>query len=106
MVKYLIWSRVAHNDRLEILDYWRKRNKSNTYSKKINQLFELTADLISKYPKLGRPTELEGVRCKIVKDYLFTYRETDKSIEILTIWDSRQDIVKYERKIKKGSRQK
>lgn len=103
MVKKIIWSRHAHNDRLNILDYWIKRNKSNKYSKRLNQIFENTAELISKYPKIGKQTELPDIRYKIVKDYLFTYRETDDCIEILTIWDSRQDPVKFDKIIKRGS---
>lgn len=104
MAKQVIWSILAHNDRLEILDYWIKRNKSNSYSKKLNQIFEHTVDLISKYPKIGRQTEIEGVRYKIIRDYLFTYRESKDYIEILTIWDSRQDPEKFDRIIKKSSR--
>lgn len=103
MVKQIIWSRFAQNDRLCILDYWIKRNKSNTYSKRLNQIFENTAELISKYPKIGKQTELPDIRYKIVKDYLFTYRETKDHIEILIIWDSRQDPDKFDRIIKKGS---
>ena len=102
MVKQVIWSRLAHNDRLNILDYWTKRNKSVSYSKRLNQIFENTADLTSKYPKIGKQTEILNIRIKIIKDYLFTYRETDNYIEILTIWDSRQDPEKFERIIKKG----
>ena len=101
MVKQIIWSRLAHTNRLDILDYWNKRNKSNTYSKKLNKIFEHTADLISKYPRIGKQTELVSIRYKIVKDYLFTYRESEKFIEILTIWDSRQDPEKFDRIIKK-----
>ena len=103
MVKQIIWSRLAHTDRLNILDYWIKRNKSNTYSIRLNQIFENIADLISKYPKIGKQTEIKGIRFKVVKDYLFTYRETKDYIEILTIWDSRQDPEKFNRIIKKGS---
>ena len=101
MVKQIIWSRLAHNDRLNILKYWIEKNKSISYSKRLNQIFENTADLISRYPKIGKPTEVNGIRYKIVKDYLFTYRETEKFIEILTIWDSRQDSDKFDRIIKK-----
>ena len=101
MDKQIIWSKLAHNDRLNILDYWIKRNKSVTYSKRLNQIFEYTADLISKYPKLGKQTEIEGIRFKIIKDYLFTYRESKEFVEILTIWDSRQDPEKFDKIIKK-----
>ena len=103
MAKQIIWSRLAQNDRLRILDYWIKKNRSAKYSKRLNQIFEHTADLISKYPRIGKQTELEGIRFKIIRDYLFTYRETKEFVEILTIWDSRQDPEKFNRIIKKGS---
>jgi plasmid stabilization system protein ParE len=102
MVKQIIWSRLAHLDRFKILEYWIDRNKSNIYSKRLNQIFEGTADLISKHRKMGKETDVKNVRIKIIKDYFFTYRETETTIEILTIWDSRQDPSKFERIIKKS----
>jgi toxin YoeB len=103
MVKQIIWSKLALQDRRNILEYWIKRNKSNSYSRKLNQIFIETADLISKHPKIGKQTELAGIRYKVVRDYLFTYRETKKHIEVLTIWDSRQDPENFDRIIKKGN---
>lgn len=103
MVKQIIWSKRAHNDRIEILNYWNQRNKSKEYSKKLNEIFENTAELISKYPTIGKQTELPNIRFKIVKEYLFTYRDVFESIEILTIWDSRQDPNKFDRIITKDS---
>ncbi|MFW5663455.1 MAG: type II toxin-antitoxin system RelE/ParE family toxin [Bacteroidota bacterium] len=101
MVKQVIWSRTAHNDRIEILDYWMKRNKSSAYSKRLNQVFENTVELISKHPNIGKQTEIEGIRYKVIKDYLLTYRESVQFIEILTIWDSRQDPIKFDSIIKR-----
>jgi plasmid stabilization system protein ParE len=101
MVKRIIWSKIAHNDRLAILDYWITRTKSATYSKKLNQIFINISKLISKYPNIGKKTDIDNIRFKIIKDYLFTYRETSDTIEILTIWDSRQDPKKFEKIIKK-----
>jgi len=100
MAKQIIWSRLAHSDRLQILEYWINRNKSNVYSKRIYQIFEATTELVSKYPKIGKTTDLPDVRIKFVKDYFLTYRETDTTIEILTIWDSRQDPAKFDRILK------
>ena len=82
MVKHIIWSRLAHLDRF--------------------QIFEVTADLISKHPKIGKDTDIIGVRIKTIKDYFFTYRETETTIEILTIWDSRQDPSKFDRIMNKS----
>jgi hypothetical protein len=36
MAKKIIWSKLAHNDRLEILKYWYHRNDSAEYSIKLN----------------------------------------------------------------------
>lgn len=102
MVKQIIWSRLAHINRYQILDYWINRNKSNVYSKKLNQIFEDTADFLGKHPKIGKETDVQNVRIRIVRDYFFTYRETENSIEILTIWDSRQDPSNFDRIIKKN----
>jgi toxin YoeB len=105
MAKQIIWSELAHQDRIKILEYWIERTKSNNYSKQLNKLFEHTADLISKYPSLGKSTELENIRYKIVRDYYFTYRESNSRIEILTIWDSRQDPETFDRIISKDPNQ-
>lgn len=100
MAKQVIWSKLAQQNRRSILDYWISYTKSYAYSKRLNQMFENTADLISKHPKIGKITEIQEVRIKIVKDYYFTYRETETRIEILTIWDSRQDPENFKRILK------
>lgn len=102
MVKQIIWSRLAHLDRVQILEYWTNRNNSVVYSKRLNQIFEDTADLIRKHPRIGKETQVPNVRIKIIADYFLTYRETENSIEILTIWDSRQDPSTFDRIIKKS----
>jgi len=101
MAKQVIWSERAFKDRIMILEYWIVRNKSNRYSFHLNQVFENTADLISKYPKIGKKTEFQDIRLKIVKNYFLTYRETETKIEILTIWDYRQDPENLNRILKK-----
>ncbi|MEI7422843.1 MAG: type II toxin-antitoxin system RelE/ParE family toxin [Prolixibacteraceae bacterium] len=102
MVKQIIWSRLAQSNRYQILDYWINRNKSIDYSKKLNLIFEDIADFLSKHPKIGKETDVQNVRIRIVRDYFFTYRETENTIEILTIWDSRQDPSNFDRIIKKS----
>lgn len=101
MAKQVIWSKLAQQDRKSILEYWIKHNKSNLYSLRLNQIFENTADLISKHPKIGKKTQIQDIRIKIVKSYFLTYRETETRIEILTIWDSRQDSIQFTRILKK-----
>lgn len=76
MVKQVIWSLRAQDDRKEIFTYWNNGNKSKAYSKKLNILFKEAIKLISKFPQIGRPTEIESIRVKIVRDYLIVYEET------------------------------
>jgi toxin YoeB len=86
-----VWSPRAQKERKEILEYWRLRNKSNTYSKKLNQLFKESVKIITDFPQIGKSTDDTNTRLKIVRDYLIIYEETETQIFILTIWDSRQD---------------
>ncbi len=91
MAKQVIWSLRAQNDKKEILDYWRLRNKSNAYSKKLNELFKESIKIILDFPQIGKVTDDTRARIKLVRDYLVIYEETESKIFILTIWDSRQD---------------
>jgi len=91
MVKQVIWSIKAQNDRKEILQYWINRNKSTEYSKKLFNLFQEAVKLLVKHPTIGSPTEFGSVRSKIVRDYQIFYRDSADAIHILAIWDSRQD---------------
>jgi plasmid stabilization system protein ParE len=83
MARKVIWSFRAQIDRKQIFVYWNKRNGSNTYSKKLNRLFIETVDLISKFPDIGKLTNDQSARIKVV--------EINDLIFILTIWDSRQN---------------
>jgi addiction module RelE/StbE family toxin len=91
MVKQVVWSLRAQKERKEILDYWRKRNKSNTYSKKLDKLFRESVRIIKDFPQVGKTTDEQSTRIKIVKDYFLIYDETETQILILTVWDSRRD---------------
>ena len=91
MAKQVVWSLRAQKERKEILEYWRLRNKSTTYSKKLNQLFKESVKIITDFPQIGKPTDDVNTRIKVVRDYLIIYEETEFQIHILTVWDSRQD---------------
>ena len=57
MTKQVIWSLKAQNDKKVILNYWRQRNKSNTYSKKLNELFKESIRIIIDFPQIGKVTD-------------------------------------------------
>jgi plasmid stabilization system protein ParE len=91
MAREVIWSDKALDDLLSIFDYWNTRNKSTSYSKKLNLLFNKIIELITRYPSLGRPTQFNSIKVKIVKEYLIIYEKTPELLFILTIWDSRRN---------------
>ena len=91
MAKQIIWSSRAHTDRIHILQYWIERNKSKTYARKLNRLFKEATQLISNHPKVGKKTDVEHIRIKIVRDYFMIYEETESEILILRIWNNHQN---------------
>ena len=91
MAKKIIWTVSAQFDRKEIFAYWNEKKKSKTYSIKLNQLFIEATELLALHPLTGRSTTIENVHVKIVRDYLMVYKNTDLEIQILAIFDSRQN---------------
>lgn len=87
----IIWSLRAQQDRIDILDYWINRTKSTAYSRKLFDLFNSAVELISIHPEIGKPTNLKGIRAKVVRDYLIIYEDRETHLDILMIWDSRQN---------------
>jgi addiction module RelE/StbE family toxin len=87
----IVWSNRAKKRLYEILEFYIERNKSKTYSKKIQQLFNKEVRILIKYPELGLNTTEESTRGLIIKDYIIYYEITDDKIIIHTIWDSRQN---------------
>lgn len=101
MAKQVIWSDRAIDDLLKIFEYWNNRNKSVSYSKKLNELFNKAIALVANHSSIGKPSQIEDIKIKIVKDYLMIYEDTPELIIILTIWDSRRNPEDLEKIIKK-----
>jgi len=87
----IVWTNKANIERQDILDYWIMRNKSKSYSIKLNKLFIETLNVLSVHPNLGRKTGFSTIRVKIVRDYLIFYRVNKEELIVLSIWDSRRD---------------
>jgi plasmid stabilization system protein ParE len=91
MAKQIVWTHTAQIERKEILEYWIKRNKTKTFSIKLNKLFISALKDVSKNPFIGRKTDVQNVRAKIVRDYLLFYEVTPDYIYVLSVWDTRRD---------------
>ena len=100
MVRQIIWTEKAQNDRFEIFTYWNNKNKSVAYSKKLHQLIKASVQLICNHPMMGKQTDRKDVRVKVLRDYLIVYEITVKEIIVLTIWYCRQNPEDLKRIIK------
>jgi len=92
MAKFKIeWSIEARLDLLDILNFYIIRNRSTTYSKKLNSKINSSAKLIAKQPFIGTQTGIDTVRALITGDYQIIYEILDNTILISMIWDCRRD---------------
>lgn len=91
MAKRIKWSIHAVADRVSILDYWFQRIGNKKYSKKLDKSLKEVIKKLSVYPQLGRQLYNREERFFVKDSYQIFYTETSDSIEILHIWDSRQN---------------
>ncbi|MGS2738008.1 type II toxin-antitoxin system RelE/ParE family toxin [Sinomicrobium sp. M5D2P17] len=85
MAKKIIWTKKAKNEFIDILQYWINKNKSNTFSIKLNALIEEQLDLILDFPEIGKTTDIPNVYVKIIQKYLLYYEFVDDILYVLTI---------------------
>ena len=91
MAKKIEWTQTSIQDRFRIYHFWIENNKSDSYSKKLEILFNEAAQLISEFPEIGTETDYLDLRVKVVKGYKLFYRHQIDKIQIIRVWDSRQN---------------
>lgn len=89
--KKIIWSNRAEEEFKNILEFYIERNKSLTYSLKLIDSVEALTTLLIKNNYLGRLTENGITRVLIKGNYLIFYEVHKSTIEIVSVWDNRQD---------------
>jgi plasmid stabilization system protein ParE len=87
----IIWSTKAKVELFEILDFYYQRNGTKTFSEKLNVTFRKSVRLLAKYSDIGIPTDIPNVRNIIEGDYSIFYKIESDTLEILSIWDNRQN---------------
>ncbi|MBU4538360.1 MAG: type II toxin-antitoxin system RelE/ParE family toxin [Weeksellaceae bacterium] len=85
MVRKIVWTDKARTELIEILTYWNNRNKSTTFSLKLNDLFEEQLNLMAEFPQLARTTDIPNVKVKVVQKYLLYYEFSDEYLYVLTV---------------------
>lgn len=91
MAKRLKWTEFSKSQRKDILEYWNDRNQSKEYSRKLNKLFDKIALMILEHPEIGIKISGSECRVRLIKDYYIIYINSEKSVDILSIFDTRQN---------------
>ena len=95
MVKRIIWSGKAKDERKEILRYWIKATGSKRYSFILRNEFNYLIRLLLIFPKLGMKVQNYDARCLVKGDYKIFYDTKEEKdnleIRILHIWDIRRN---------------
>ncbi len=87
----IIWTRTADLQFVGILEYWVKRNKSASYSKKLLKLVSTRTHQILEKPFIYRSTNFKDFRVSVLGNFSIYYRVNDEQIIIAAFWDNRQD---------------
>ena len=90
----IFWTQTAIKQRNYIFEYWNKRNKSNSYTKKLNQSIKERITLLKTHPKLGKQTNFIQTRLISLGHYSILYKQIDSQIIITGFWDNRQNTKK------------
>jgi len=95
----IVWSSEAKIEFLEILDFYYQRNGNAIYSRKLNKNIKNTISKLKTNPRLGINSNNKKIRVIIEGTYLIFYSISPTHVEILSIFDSRQnpEIFKYKK---------
>jgi hypothetical protein len=87
----IIWTNTAINQRRKTLNYWNKRNKSKTYSRKlVLEISQRVAFLVNN-PETYIKTSFQDIRVSTLGHYNIFYKTTPNEFIILAFWDNRRN---------------
>jgi plasmid stabilization system protein ParE len=87
----VVWTKTADLQFVGILDYWNKRNKSNSYSKKLVNLVSERTRQIAEKPFIFKSTDFKEIRVASMGNFSIYYKATEDQIIVSAFWDNRQD---------------
>ena len=91
MVKRITWINIAKISFIQILEFYVDRNKSKTYSRKLNSQIKRTVKLLLKFPLIGKKTDFAEIRVLVYDKFKIFYQLTEEEIIIHFVFDTRQD---------------
>lgn len=87
----VVWTRTADIQFAGVLEYWVKRNRSATYSKRLVRRVATKTQQIAKTPHIFEATEFKETRVAPLENFSIFYKVSDTQIIITAFWDNRQD---------------
>jgi len=85
------WTRTADIQYVGILEYWLKRNKSDTYSRKLIKIVTERTKQLAETPFIYKKADFKDTRVASVGNFSIFYKVTNDEILITAFWDNRQD---------------
>ena len=85
MVRSIVWTEKAEKELMDILSYWNNRNKSKSFSVRLNNLIQEQLNLIVEFPSIARATDIPNVKVKVVHKYLLYYEIVEEVLFVLTL---------------------
>jgi plasmid stabilization system protein ParE len=97
----VFWTQTANRQRDHIFDYWNTRNKSKSYSKKLNLAIIEKIQLLKFHPEMGKTTNFGSTRAISMRHYSILYKTDNSRLIITGFWDNRQNPAKLLKFLKK-----
>ncbi len=85
------WTRTADIQYVGILEYWVKRSKSASYSKKLIKIVAERTKQIADTPFIYKKTDFKDIRVASLGNFSIYYKISEEEILITAFWDNRQD---------------
>lgn len=87
----IYWTETAIKQRNFIFQYWNERNKSNTYTLKLNKKIKERINQLKTNPDIGKLTDFKNTRLISLGHYSVFYQKQSNRIFITGFWDNRQE---------------
>jgi plasmid stabilization system protein ParE len=91
VARRIVWTSLAKLQLKDIFEYFNFRNKSKSYSFKLNTLIQTELKILLKQPNIGKKTDSINVRGLLIENYYVFYETNENHIIILSVWDTRQN---------------
>lgn len=87
----ILWTETAVRQRNSIFEYWNERNKSYTFSRKLNSKIIERLNLLKLSPEIGKLTEFKNTRAISLGHYSIFYQFDTTRLIVTGFWDNRRE---------------